>query len=331
MFAIPDRQTIDETTMRNLSLSLSVSVLTAALMLGGCGDEDKKPATQVIAKVNKEEISVHQLNAVLARTPNIQPEQAKVAGRQILEKLIDQEVLVQQALEGKLDREPKTVQAIENARREILARAYLEKLSATVPKPSSEDIKAYYDKHPELFAERRIYNFNEIAVGAKPDLLPKLQERMGKAKSLAEVGDWLKEQDVPLAANNSTKAAEQLPMELLPRFHQMKEGQIGIIPAKDSILLVQLAASRSAPMDEKAATPFIQQFLFNQRRTDSADKEVKALRAKASIEYVGEFAKADTADSEAKPAQTAEPAKAAESSQPPAGQSSIDKGIAGLK
>ena len=319
-------------------LTLSTAVV---FLLAGCNEEDKKPATQVAAKVNKEEISVHQINGVLSRTPNLSPEKAKDAGRQVLERLIDQELLVQQAVEGKLDREPKTVQAIETARREILARSYLEKLSAGLPKPSEEDVKGYYAKHPELFAERRIYNFNEIAVGAKPDLLPQLQERMSKAKSLAEVGEWLKTQNVPMAANNTTKAAEQLPLELLPRFHAMKEGQIGVIPSKDSILIVQLAASKSAPMDEKAATPFIQQFLANQRRVEAVDKEVKSLREKGKVEYMGEFAqaaplKSAAAAPQSAPAPAVAAAAAARSpsvgaSAPVATASAIDKGIAGLK
>jgi EpsD family peptidyl-prolyl cis-trans isomerase len=322
------------------STLLTISA-AAALVLAGCNGEDKKPATQVAAKVNKEEVSVHQINGVLARTPKLSPENAKAASRQILERLIDQELLVQQAVESKLDRDPKTVQAIETARREILARSYLEKLSGGLPRPNEEDIKGYYAKHPELFAERRIYNFNELAVGAKPDLLPQLQERMSKAKSLADVGEWLKGQNVPMAANNTTKPAEQLPLELLPRFHAMKEGQIGVIPSKDSILIVQLAASKTAPMDEKAATPFIQQFLANQRRVEAVDKEVKSLREKGKVEYMGEFAQAapakvEAAAPKAAPAPTATASAPAASPSasgpaPVANASAIDKGIAGLR
>lgn len=308
-----------------LKPSALIAVPIVVLVLSGCGGEDKKAATQVAAKVNKEEISVHQINQQLARTPNLPPEQAKTAGRQILDKLIDQEILVQQAVEGKLDREPRIVQTIEAARREILSRAYLDKLASALPKPSEQDVKDYYAKHPELFADRRIYNFNQIVIQAKSDeILAELQERLGKAKSLAEVGDWLKQQKLPVTANNVTKAAEQLPMLLLPRFHQMKDGQIGVIPSQDSILLVQLAASRPEPMDEKAATPFIQQFIFNQRKVEAVDKEMKSLREKAKIEYVGEFAQMAKADSPS-------PAPVAPKVEKEAPSVAIDKGISGLK
>lgn len=310
-------------------MSKSFALLAVPLVmfaLSGCGGEEKKTATQVAAKVDKGEISVHQVNAVLARTPNLSPEQAKAAGRQILDKLIDQEILVQQAVAGKLDREPKTVQAIETARRDILARSFIEKISATVPKPSAEDIKAYYARHPELFAERRIYNFNEITAKLGPEMMPQLEEQMKKAKSLADVTNWLRAQNIPMAANNTTKAAEQLPLELLPRFHRMKDGQIGVIPTKEALLIVQLAASKTVPTDEKGATPFIEQYLLNKLRVEAVDKEVKALREKAKVEYMGEFAQAP-----ATPTEAPKPSDAAQAPPQPAPDSAIDKGLSGLK
>ena len=109
-----------------------VAASAVIIVLAGCGDSDKKKAaTQVAAKVNREEISVHQINAVLSRAGNLSPEQAKQAGADVLDKLIEQELLVQQSIEKKLDRDPKTMQALEAARRQILAQAYLEQLAGS--------------------------------------------------------------------------------------------------------------------------------------------------------------------------------------------------------
>ncbi len=310
------------------------------LTLAGCGDE-KKAVTQVAAKVNKEEISVHQINNVLGRAGNLPPEQMKLASRQVLDRLVDQELLVQKATEKKLDREPKTMQAIETARRDILARAYMESTVATLAKPTPAEVGEFYAKRPELFSERRLYNLQEITAGGKPDeLLPRLQEQLGKAKSLAEIAAWLKGQNIPFNGNATTKAAEQLPLELLPRFHQMKDGQIGVVPSKDGVLIVQLMASRAAPLDQAAATPFIEQFLMNQKKIETSNKELKQLRDVAKIEYLGEFAKTEAAPAAAA---AAKPATAAASTAAPAttpvaaaaaaipNAATLEKGIAGLK
>lgn len=83
----------------------SFIALVAAIGLVGCNDSDaKKPASQVAAKVNAQEISVHQLNFALSRinAAALTPEQASKARREVLNKLIDQQLAVDQAVERSL-------------------------------------------------------------------------------------------------------------------------------------------------------------------------------------------------------------------------------------
>lgn len=277
--------------MSSLSPKKFSLLILPVFLLSACGG-GHDGASQVVAKVNKSEISVHQINNVLARTPNLTPDQAKVVGKQVLEKLIDQEILVQQAVDKKIDRDPKVMQAIEAAKRDILSRAYLEQLTSALSKPSASEIGDFYTKHPELFSDRRIFTLNEISIRGSDDLLPRLKEHLTKAKSLGDIADWLKAEKIPYTVSNGTKPAEQLPLEYLPRFQKMREGEIGVIPTKEAVMLVQLVATKSAPIEEKSATPIIEQFLLNQRRMETINKEMKELREKATIEYVGDFAKA---------------------------------------
>lgn len=308
-----------------------ILLLIAAALVGCSSDDGKKPATQVAAKVNKEEITVHQINSVLERAGNIPPEQTKVAGKQILEKLVDQELLVQQAKKNKLERDPKVVQAVEAARREILSRAYIETVLSRVAKPTSEETRDFYSKHPELFSGRRIYQFQQLVIQtAQPDFSAKLQQQMGSAKSLVDVAAWLKAEKIPFTANTSTKAAEELPLGLLPKFSQMKDGQIGVIGGRDGVMVVQLAASRSMPMDEKASTAFIEQYLGNQKRMEAAEKEMKQLREKAKIEYLGDFATAK-AEEKTKTPTHANPDTKPASVPTKVDDAHMDKGISGLK
>lgn len=300
-----------------------LAVAIAALVAAGCGgSNDKKPATQVAAKVNKEEISVHQINNLLQRTANLRPEQARQAGRQILDRLVDQELFIQQAVEKKLDRDPRVLQAIEAARREILSRAYVEQVTANVAKPAAADVTEFFTKHPELFSERRIYNMRELAIALGGESVAKLQEEIGKAKTFGDLLEWLKNEKIPYTANTATKAAEQLPLELVGRFHKMKDGQTALIPTPNGILIVQIVASQAQPLDEQQAAPFIEQFIVNQRKAELAANELKALKAKATIEYVGDYAKA---------AEEPKPAPAAAAPAADGGQSHLDKGVKGLK
>jgi EpsD family peptidyl-prolyl cis-trans isomerase len=188
---------LGENMSQHAGRALALSIIAAATLIA-CGGEDgdKKAATQVAAKVNGGEVSVHQINQVMQRTNVSTPEQAKAASRQVLERLIDQELLVQQALDKKLDRDPKTLQAVEAARREVLSRAYLEQVSsASAPKPGDVGSEGVLQRSiRSCFAERRIFSLREIAIQADAAFLPKLQQYMAaEPRNLQQLADWLRQ------------------------------------------------------------------------------------------------------------------------------------------
>jgi len=304
------------------------AVVLSTLVLGACGDRppEKKAASQVAAKVNDGEISVHQINFVLQRTPNIPAAKAEAAKRQVLESLIDQELAVQQALEAKLERTPNVMQAIEGARRDILARAYIEQKVAKQTKPSIDEVRKFYNDHPELFANRKIYRIEEIAFAASQDIIDGVKAQLGTGKSsVAEVVTGLKAKGIQVAGGVSVKAAEQLALELLPRLSQVKDGQVQMIENQGRAALITVLASKSEPMDEVKAQPFIENFISNKQKSEAARSAMKELREKSKIEYVGEFVGSAPAVAAAPAA--AEPDKAA----PSATEAAVTKGIAGLK
>lgn len=266
-------------------------VVVALVMLAACGDKKDKPASQTAAKVNKEEITVHQINFVLQQQRGLAPAQAASASKQVLERLIDQELALQKAQEQKLDRDPAVVQQMEAARREIIARAYVEKIGAGAPKPSPAEIKAYFDAHPALFSERRIYSMQELNIEARPEQVNELRQHLESSKNLQEFVDYLKEGNYKYAANQAVRAAEQLPLGNLDRFAAMKDGQSAFSPTATGATVLILVGSRNEPVDEGRATPAIEQFLFNDRRRKVVEDDLRALRASSKIEYVGDYAK----------------------------------------
>ena len=269
---------------------LALAVLAGAALLTGCGEKKDKVASQTAAKINKDEVTVHQINFVLQQQRGLRPEQADTASRQILERLIDQQLALQKGDDEKVDRDPRVVQQLEAARREILARAYLEKVGERAPKPTPEEIKKYYDEKPALFLERRVYSIQEIAIEAKPEQLPELRERLADAKNINEFIEYLKAKDIRFTGNQAVRAAEQLPLNSLEAFARMKDGQAMIVPAANGVQVVLLAGSRSQPVNEEQARPAIEQYLLNERKRKLVEEDLKALRAAAKIEYIGKFA-----------------------------------------
>jgi EpsD family peptidyl-prolyl cis-trans isomerase len=271
----------------------TVAIASAMLLLAGCGDKKKeKGASQTAVKVNKEEITVHQINYLLQQQRGLKPEQAEAASKQILERLIDQELALQKATELKLDRDPRVMQQLEAAKREIVSRAYLEKAGDAASKPTPEEIRKYYDDQPALFKDRRVYSLQEIAIEAKPEQVPQLKAKLESAKNITEFVDFLKANDFRFSGNQAVRAAEQLPLASLATFAAMKDGQALLNAAPTGAQVIVLAGSRSQPVTLEQATPAIEQFLLNERKRDIIAKDLKAMRDGATVEYVGKYADA---------------------------------------
>jgi len=274
--------------------TLMVATMVVA-SLSGCGKKDVT-ATQAVARVDGAEISVHQINQVLSKAQGITPDNLPKAKLDILEGLIDQQLAINLATGKKLDRSPEVIMAIESAKREIIARAAMESISSSLPKATDEEAKQYYADNPALFSERRIYSLQEIALPKKttPDMAS-VSAKVDAAKSLDEVLAWLKEKKIQFSANAGNRSAEQIPLEVLPKLHKFKDGQMGVIEGKESFVIMRVSASRAQPVTLEQALPRIKVFLFNQRASEAVKEERAQMKAKAKVEYLGEFAGGEAA------------------------------------
>jgi EpsD family peptidyl-prolyl cis-trans isomerase len=227
---------------------------------------------------------------VLQQQRGLRPEQADAASQQILERLIDQELAVQQADALELDRDPRVVQQLEAVKREVLARAYAEKVGETATRPTPEEIKAYYDANPALFKERRVYSLQEIKIEAPAEQLPALRDKLQASKSIGDFVEALKADGVRYNGTQAVRPAEQLPLASLKAFAQMKDGQAVFNTVPGGAVVVVLAGSRMQPVAEEQARTPIEQFLLNERKRKLLEDDRARLRQDASIQYVGKFA-----------------------------------------
>ncbi len=288
MHLAPPRPKQTQSSSR-LFTAIAAASAVAVLALTGCGAGKAEKASQTAVKVNREEITVHQINFVLQRQQGIKPEQAEAASKQILERLIDQELAVQKATELKLDRDPAVVQQIENAKREILARAYVDRIGETVVKPSAAELSEYYNAKPALFKDRRIFSLQELSIEAQPEQARQIRAKLQNSKSMAEFAEYLKAHDFRFTGNQAVRAAEQLPLAGLEAIAAMKDGDSAVTQTPTGLSVLFLVSSRLQPVAEPQARQAIEVFLSNQRKGELVQKDIKSLRTAAQIQYVGKF------------------------------------------
>lgn len=274
--------------------------LLAAIGLSACGGKkDDKPG-QALASVNGEEITVLQLNEELQRA-GVQAAQQEAASKALLESLIDRQLLQNEAVKDKTDRDPKVVQSIERAKALIIAQAYMQKRIGTIARPSPAEVEDYFTKHPEFFSQRKQFDMRELVI-ATADMNDKVKAAMDSAKSLEEVAVWLEANNVKFARTQLSRTSADLAPELSSKLMSMPKGQLFIIREGDRTLLISLADIKDSPVTLAQATPQIEQFLFNKKTKDAADAELKRLRAQAKIEYLNKKDGAASAPAASAPA-----------------------------
>lgn len=299
-------------------------IAAAALGLTACGGKDKKSG-QALASVNGEEVTAMQLNEEVQRSGASQAQAQQPAfGKQLLEGLIDRQLVVNAAVQEKIDRDPQVVRAIERAKALLIAQAYMQKKVGTVAKPTPTEVSEYFTKHPELFSNRKQFDMRQLVL-ASADLSPALKAAIDGAKSLDEVAAYMDSHNIKFGRNQVAHTSADLPPELSSKLLAMQKGQLFIIKEGERSVIVMLSDIKDAPVTQEMANAQIEQYLFNTKNKEAAAAELARLRAAAKIEYMNKAAE------EGKAADAAAPVAKPAAAKPEASSDANARGVAGLK
>ncbi len=285
--------------MRPQTMKLSVLLSVLVFALAGCNEKKGEAASsgQVAAKVNGEAINTRSVEAALTKAGVNDP--AQDSANLVLNALLEQRLFLQQAKKDGLEKDANVKEALQAAERQVLAQAYIDKVTANAAKPSDSEVAEYYDKHPELFAERRIYRLQEILIQVGPENATAVKARLSNGANLNELVQWLKSQNIPARGVQSVKSAEQLPLDLVAKLHPLKDGQAITLENPKQITILALTGSQSQPLTREQAKPSIERFLLTMHKREMLKAELGKLRAAAKIEYVAPYAEAKAAAKEA--------------------------------
>jgi EpsD family peptidyl-prolyl cis-trans isomerase len=266
-----------------------------ATLLVACGQKkDVVPAdaagSEAVAKVNGDVLTADQLQIAILKQRGMRPDAGDAAARQVLDQLIDEQIVAQKAIAAKLDQDPQVIAQIESARRDILARRFLEAAAETSGKPADDAVQKFYDSRPALFSQRKVYTLQRTDIQAPDERRTEVDAHVQSLKTVAELTDWLKSQKLAFTTKQEQDAAEQLPPVVLEKVAAMKEGQSTVVPSATGVLALTLISSASAPKTLADARPAIAQFLANQGRREVIINLQKTIRDGAKVEYQGRFA-----------------------------------------
>jgi EpsD family peptidyl-prolyl cis-trans isomerase len=265
----------------------SVVLLPAVLALAGCGNAGANRTDGAIAIVNGERIALQPDDGMAGSEDMVTSIRASHSAH-VLEQAIDQTLLVQRALAMKLDRSPQVAREMEQARRRILAQAYLRRAVPASLSVTPQEVRDFYRDNPALFAERHVFVLQELTARLSQQENAALDAQLRTAGDMKEVARWLRARSIPYQVTVSTRAAEQIPVAMLGRLSNSKSRQIVAFVSGESVSVVEVLQSHAAPLTEEQAAPLIERHLAGGKRLQRVAAEIGQLRQHASIEYPGQ-------------------------------------------
>ncbi len=174
--------------------------LIVAALLAGC-DRGATPKGQVVATVNGDDITIHELNSelALARPPADVPR--KTVEQVVLARVIERKMLADVARKRNLDKNPDFILAERRGEDGLLVQSLQTDIARKVPLPTREAAEKYIEAHPDQFGQRKIYSIDQIQF-LRPANIATLG--LEKAQTMTDVAAVLATNKIESRRNSAT-------------------------------------------------------------------------------------------------------------------------------
>lgn len=260
--------------------SRTLLALACSLVLSACDrDAPKAPTGQVVASVGGREITRRELQTEMtgltAATPAIQKEQQKAA----LQRLVQRAILVNAAKEQGIDKDPVFALLAQRASDAVMVQMLERKAVAGVPAPSDEEVAQYMQTNPDMFAQRKLFDVEQIRMPMPAD--PKFIKQLEPFKTMDEVAAFLTKQNIPFQRGANVMDARGQDPKLLKAIIALPPAEIFILSSRSEVFLNQIRNTRILPFEGKEATQFALNSLKAQRSRDVVARQLRGYLTKA--------------------------------------------------
>ncbi len=251
----------------------------------------KKEATgQVAAVVNGEEVSLSELSGELQGANIPSGADKHVVTNAALQRLIDRKLLVQQAKERNLDKDPEYLKQQRRLSDDLLISLLGKQIGGNIAVPAAVTIDKFIADNPTMFAQRTIYKLEQIQFQMPADRanLKQLEADHSLDAVAATLGRLgLKSTRGPAALDTATT-----PRELVTKILALPTGEPFILVNGDKAFVSVIAAQETKPLSPEDSRALAAESIRRRQLSDLSVKQVKDARAAAKIEYQSGYAPA---------------------------------------
>ena len=254
--------------------------ILVALAVSGC---QKKASGQTVAVVNNREITAAELNSELTNDKNLAGANTKQARQAALQRLVDRELLVQQAKSDGLDKSPEYLTQLRRATDDLLINMMVSRKLNTSQVPSPDEISRYETSRPEMFSGREIWTLNQIVFPLPKDAAVKA--KLNAANTLDDVAQILTSAGIQFTRDTRKMDTAVFPHEIYAQIAKLPAGGVFIAPGSDKAVANVITTRQPNPTPEDQAKGLAVAAMRRDQVNKIVGDQVKRLRTSAKIEY----------------------------------------------
>jgi len=275
---------------------VSVVALSLIFWLEGCKGCGKAgqglgKGSKVLAVVNGEKITNADLEEELAGKPDFYKERAQTeeGKRQIVDRLIEQKLLMQAAQKQQIADSPEIQAKIKAYEQRVLIDALRDKIVSAPAAPTEADIKQYYESHKYQFNQPELVRVRQIVTISRSKADQAYLEAKSSPTKFSDIAGKYSEDEASKSRGGDLGYVSKgtLPPELENKIFALKEGGISPVAGyQGKFYVFQVIEHRPAEQKNfEQAKEMIAKRLEYEKSQEKWKNYVEGLKKEAKIDY----------------------------------------------
>lgn len=257
-----------------------IAAVAVGVLISGC---QRKAEGQTVAVVNGEEITAPDLNFALGLAKLPEGVDKDKARAQVLEQLVDRRLLAEQARKEGIDKSPEYLNRERRADEDLLISMLADRRLNTAQLPSDQEVQNYISTHPETFANREIWNLDQVRFQSPTDAAVKAE--IAGAHSMDALIAVLQKHNVPFQRQKNRLDTGIVPPELYSKLNGLPAGEPFSIAVGSQTVANAIVGREPQPITGDQAKPVAVQAIRKAQTTKALQGLLKSLKDSAKIEY----------------------------------------------
>ena len=257
-----------------------IAAVAVCILASGC---QRKAEGQTVAVVNGKEITIPDLNFALQQMQVPETADKSVVRSQALDKLVDRQLLADQARKEGIDKTPEFLNRERQGDEDLLISMLAARRMNTSQLPSDREVQAYISANPQMFANRQVWDLDQIGYATPKD--PAILKGIQDAHSMDALIAVLQAHKVPFARQKNRLDTGVMPAEVYAKITAVPAGDPFVVPVGDKSIASVILNKEDHPLIGDQAKPAAVATMRKTQTAKSLQDLLKSLKSSAKIEY----------------------------------------------